>query len=78
MSANGGAGKSFAEIVTMPLVIALIGIVGTLAVTRYQTKSAEVNSNAQLVSARLMADAEGARLDKEAATQKQLKLKKVS
>jgi hypothetical protein len=51
-------GKTWIEIILMPLVVALVGILGTLWITKEQEASAHTASMAQIESAKEAADAD--------------------
>jgi len=50
--------KSWVEIMIMPLVVAIVGIVGTSLITNQQIKNAETQKAAQLEASKQMADAD--------------------
>ena len=48
--------KSWIEIILMPLVIALVGVIGTYFITSQQVRNSQIQKNAQLESARELAE----------------------
>lgn len=68
------APKSWIEIVLLPIVLAGVGIAGTILVTRQQEKSAERISRAQVESAAQQAKAELESAEKQAEADRQIKI----
>ena len=50
--------KSWAEIILMPLVVAIVGIVGTYLITKQSGEDATLLGKAQLLSTKEQADAD--------------------
>ena len=74
MKSKNNENKTILEIVLMPLVVALIGIIGTYLITSSELKSSENIANAQIESSENIANAQIESSEKKSKAEQQLKI----